>query len=62
MTDRRNFYTPVTPSQRDERQRKEIKNKETETTPIMLQSIKKGTEDMEEQSTKREVKKLQKDK
>ena len=35
-----NFYAPVTTSQRDWRQRKQI-NKETDTTAIMLYSLKK---------------------
>ena len=34
-----------------------MKNKETDTTAIMLQSLKKGTEDMREQRTKAQVKK-----
>ena len=36
-----NFYAPVTTSQRDWRQRKQIINKETDTTAIMLYSLKK---------------------
>ena len=36
-----NFYAPVTTSQRDWRQRKQIMNKETDTTAIMLYSLKK---------------------
>ena len=36
-----NFYPPVTPSQRDRRQRKQIINKETDRTAIMLYSLKK---------------------
>ena len=38
-----NFYAPVTPNQRDQRQRKQIINKETDTAAIMLYSLKKET-------------------
>ena len=38
---RHNFYAPVTP--RDQRQRKQIINKETDTTAVMLYSLKKET-------------------
>ena len=38
-----NFYAPVTPSLRDRRQRKQILNKETDTTAIMLNSLKEET-------------------
>ena len=38
-----NFYALVTPGERDQRQRKQIIEKETDTTAIMLYSIKKET-------------------
>ena len=38
-----NFYALVTPGERDQRQRKQIIKKETDTTAIMLYSIKKET-------------------
>ena len=41
----------------DQRQRKETKNKETDATAIILQSLKKSTEDMSKQRTKVQVKK-----
>ena len=37
------FYAPVTPSKKDRRQRKQIINKETDATAIMLYSLKKET-------------------
>ena len=39
-----------------------MKNKETDTTAVMLQSFKKGTEDMREQKTKPQVKREKKQK
>ena len=39
----KNFYAPVTPSSRDWRQRKQIINKGTDTTAIMLYSFKEKT-------------------
>ena len=38
-----NFYAPVTPSETDQRQRKQIINKERDTTAIMLYLLKKET-------------------
>ena len=38
-----NFYSPVTATQRDRRQRKQIINKETDPTAIMLFSLKNKT-------------------
>ena len=38
-----NFCAPLTPSSRDRRQRKQIINKEKDTTAIMLYSLKKET-------------------
>ena len=38
-----NFYALVTPGERDQRQKKQIIKKETDTTAIMLYSIKKET-------------------
>ena len=38
-----NFYAPVSPSERDRRQRKQIIDKETDTTAIMLHPHKKET-------------------
>ena len=39
-----NFYSPVTATQRDRRQRKQIINKETDPTATMLYSLKKEIE------------------
>ena len=51
-----NLYVPVTPSYRDQRQRKQIKNKQTGTRTIMLYSIKKDTghETLKDKSTNKE--------
>ena len=38
-----NFYAPVTPSYKEQRQRKPIINKETDTRAIMLYSLRKET-------------------
>ena len=51
-----NFYAPVTPSSRDRRQRKQIINKEKDTTAIMLYSLKKETVH-ERQKRKSQIKK-----
>ena len=51
-----NLYVPVTPSYRDQRQQKQIKNKQTGTRAIMLYSIKKDTghETLKDKSTNKE--------
>ena len=51
------FYAPVTPSERDWRQRKEIINKETDKTAIMLYSLKKeiGHERPKDKSTNKKT-------
>ena len=56
-----NLHAPVTPSQRDRRQRKQIMNKETDTTAIMLYSLKEeaGHQRPKDKSTnKKKQKKL----
>ena len=50
-----NFFGPVTLSERDRRQRKQIIDKETDTAAIMLCSLKKR-EDMRDQNTKAQIK------
>ena len=47
-----NFYAPVTPSWRDQRERKQIINKETHTSCHAPGTKKRDREDIEEQNTK----------
>ena len=53
-----NFYAPVTPSKKDRRQRKQVINKETDTTAIMLYPLKKetGHEQPKDKSTRKKIK------
>ena len=59
-----NFYAPVTPRQRDRRQKKQIINKEADTTAIILYSLKKetGRERPKDKSTKNKKQKQTKQK
>ena len=49
-----NFFGPVTLSERDRRQRKQIIDKETDTAAIMLYLLKKR-EDMRDQNKKAQI-------
>ena len=51
------FYAPVTPSERDQRQRKQIIIKKTDTTTTRPYSLKKKRQGMREQKTKAQLKK-----
>ena len=56
-----NFYSPVTATQKDRRQRKQIINKETDPTAIMLYSLKEeaGHERPKDKSTNKNKHKKQ---
>ena len=58
FTQQKQVAAPVTPILRDERQRKLRKNKETNSTAIMLWPPKKRTEDKRQQNTKAQKQKL----